>query len=95
MGAGYRVRPVNVDGRRASTHLLRVSSTDLDTVVVEFRFGAAPNDPCGFGSPFEELLVTHNGRPNGRYQTSVPADSLAQIYRSELGGKVIRLRKRG
>ena len=42
-----------------------------------------------------DCLVTYNGRPNGRYQISVPADSLAQLYRSELGGKIIRLRKRG
>ena len=76
-------------------HLLRVGPTDLDTVVVELRYGAAQNDPCGYGSPLEELLVTYNGRPYGRYQANVPADSLAQLYWSELGGKVIRLRKRG
>ena len=94
VGAGYRVGPIDVDGRLVSTHLLRISPTDLDTVVVNLRYGAVQNDPCGYGPPLEELQVTYNGRPNGRYRASVPADSLAQMYRSELGGIVVRLRKR-
>ncbi|GAA3961012.1 hypothetical protein [Hymenobacter antarcticus] len=92
---GFRVGPVVVDGRLMRTHLLRISTTDLDTVMVQLRYGPAPaDDPCGFGPALAALEITYNGRPAGTFRADVPTDSLSAIYRPVPWGKVLALRKR-
>lgn len=79
-----------VNNQQIITHYLRLGNGDIDTVQVTLHFNPnPPADPCGYGPVADEVAITYNGRPNGVFRASEPADSL----RGNTLDKIVRLLK--
>ena len=85
----YSSQPV-INNQQIITHYLRLGNGDIDTVQVALHFDPnPPADPCGYDPVADEVAITYNGRPNGVFRASEPADSLSGNHLN----KIVRLLK--
>lgn len=72
----YSNQPI-LNNQQLIIYYLLLGNGDIDTVQVTLHFNPnlAPN-PCGYGPVADEVAVSYNGRPNGVFRASEPADSL-------------------